>query len=237
MPEIALPTKTTQDQIKTTVDNIATQVNQKNTSKTLRRQEFFTSGTFTPPSGVTEVWVTGCGGGGSGAVAIHDTEVVQGKDGQNSSFGVLVFEGGKGGRAATTLFTGAYGGAAGGRGGQSAPQITFENNLITKCTDGGNCGPHYGGRASHEPSYSVIKDGGFGSGGGASTAAPASGKNGGFATGGGGADYGYRRRVTVTPLQAVTVTVGQGGARVANGAGNHGAGGGGNGYIVVEWYQ
>lgn len=34
----------------------------------IRSQEFSSSGTFTVPAGVTTVWVTMCGGGGSGAV-------------------------------------------------------------------------------------------------------------------------------------------------------------------------
>ncbi|WP_342557583.1 glycine-rich domain-containing protein [Lysinibacillus sp. FSL P4-0201] len=63
------PDKPTQDAIKQGVDNIAAQIENKDAGKVMRSKVFETPGTFTwtIPEGVTEVFLTGCGGGGSGA--------------------------------------------------------------------------------------------------------------------------------------------------------------------------
>lgn len=78
------PDKPTQDAIKQGVDNIAAQIENKDAGKVMRSKVFETPGTFTwtIPEGVTEVFLTGCGGGGvvrmvlMGQVVIMDLVVV-----------------------------------------------------------------------------------------------------------------------------------------------------------------
>ncbi len=237
MPEIALPTKGTQDQIKTTVDTILVQVNNKTAGKTLQRRYYLANGVFTPPAGVTEVFVTGCGGGGSGAVAVNSSTIINGIDGGNSAFGYLVIKGGKGGRAHATDISLALPGLPGGKGGQASAAIKYQSGLQTAFSDGGDCGPHFGGRGSHYGEMLVSKDGDYGSGGGAFTALPVGANTGGFATGGGGSEYLDRMPVTVTPLSPLSIAIGSGGARAVSSNGLSVSGAGGPGYIIVEWWQ
>lgn len=63
------PDKATQMEIKQGVTNIALQIGNKDAGKVMKSKVYNTPGTFTwtVPDGVTEVYLTGCGGGGSGA--------------------------------------------------------------------------------------------------------------------------------------------------------------------------
>lgn len=218
MPEISLPTKTVQDIIKQTTDQILAAVNAKNTSKILRKKVFTTNGVFNVPSGVTEVLITGGGAGGGGSSAPTSS----GADGTDTLFGTLLtLKGGKGANYTGSLF---IPGAPGGNGGQAGHPVDTDSFTTAR---GGNSGFFFGGSGA-QANFAVadVRNGNYCSGG----AGYATGQSQG--AGGGGGEFVRQLPVAVTPLTAIPVTLGVGGA-----GGNLLAGKGGNGWLAVEWWE
>lgn len=237
MPEISLPTKLTQDQIKTIVDQILVQVNQKNTSKTKRSLTFTTNSTWNVPSGVTEIYVTGGGGGGSGSAGANGATGTKGIDGSDTVLtngsNVLTIKGGKGGEVATPSIGSSTfsGGSPGGDGGQAGETSKPSLGSQVMGGDGGNSGPYYGGRYSSFAGSSPYKNGNYCSGGSGAQAVATTV----FSNGGGGAEYIYNRRFQVTPLSALSIVIGKGGPSVTSGG--YTSGSGGDGIVTIEWWE
>lgn len=240
MPEIALPTKLTQDQIKTIVDQILVQVNQKNTSKTKRSLTFTSDTTWNVPNGVTEIYVTGGGGGGSGSAAVANTTGIKGRDGTDTvltnGVNVLRIKGGKGGELATASVYSSTenGGSAGGSGGQPgglAETVNNGNNIVNRGGDGGNSGPYFGGRYTSYAGSTSYRNGNHCSGGAGYQPLAINV----FSNGGGGAEFIYNKSFQVTPLSALSVVVGKGGDPVTSGG--YFSGSGGNGIVTIEWWE
>ena len=212
MPEINLPTKGTQDEIKTKVDAIQTAL--PTLGKKLRRQVFENNGTFAVPAGVTQVFLTGGGGGGGGGG--HAGSTIAGAGG-TTTFGTL-----------KSLIGGARGngtdngvpGASGGPGGTDGERGTAE-----KGGHGGSAA-YYQGGYGNGTSYSTAGKGAYCSGGGGSDKS-SNGQGGG---GGGAGDFVINFPVSVTPGSNIPITIGIGGK-----GGNY-AGDGGNGILTVEWW-
>ncbi|MFJ8102785.1 hypothetical protein [Lysinibacillus sp. NPDC096212] len=157
MPEIQLPTKKTQDEIKTKVDSINTSL--ATVGKRLKSKVYTENGTFVVPAGVTEVYITGGGAGGGGA----DSNANSGKAGGTTSFGALLsLSGGAGGNYGSGGLSGGLGGSQGGYpivttpnntggiGGGSGfypPTGTFANGAY--CCGGGGNGSGSGGGGGH----------------------------------------------------------------------------------------
>ena len=182
------------------------------------RQLFTASGTFTVPTGVTQVWVTLAGGGGGGG----------GVDGGNATAGGASSFGGyvsaSGGGPGGSYGTGGSGGASGGSGGSSG--WASGSWLPSYFAAGGNSIYGVGGvpynMVSNIPASDVVGKG-FGGGGG--------GVSGG---GGGGADAKIAQLVTgLTPGETVSVTIGAGG--VGGGSGYYIGAMGAPGFVLVEW--
>ncbi|MFY0520933.1 hypothetical protein ACOMCU_24380 [Lysinibacillus sp. UGB7] len=200
--------------------------------KILKTQRFQNSGTFVVPAGVTEVYITGCGGGGGGSVS-SSTGWANGHAGGLTSFGGITNLNGGGGGGATDSslgLPGAVPGIAGGYGGQSGegPIYSATSGVPARPGRGGNSGPFHGGL----PSYSngITINGGYGSGGAGYTAS-----TGGFSAGGGGAHYVEKFPVTVTPLKSYAVTIGAGGK--GGNINSYNGGYGGNGLLIVQWWE
>lgn len=242
MPEISLPTKLTQDQIKTIVDQILLQVNQKNTSRIKRSLTFTADGVWNVPNGVTEIYVTGGGGGGSGSSPNSTSSAnTKGNDGTDTiltnGVNTLRLKGGKGGEVAgaapfSSTETGGNAGGNGGQAGRVATVSIFNNNSYVSGGDGGNSGPYFGGRYSSFQGASASKNGNYCSGGAGGQAFSQSF----YSNGGGGAEFVYNKTMRVTPLSELTITIGKGGESVVGTAGYH-SGSGGNGIVTIEWWE
>jgi hypothetical protein len=125
--------------------------------------EFFESGTFTVPEGVTKITVTACGGGGGGASKLG----VPAGGGADAIMD-QVFAVTPGATLAITVGKGGKGGAAGAAGAGSAGSNTIIGQLITLPGGGGNGTPGGpGGGSVGNPSL-ANNDGINGSGGGVS---------------------------------------------------------------------
>lgn len=223
MPEISLPTKTVQDIIKQTTDQILAAVNAKNTSKILRKKVFTTNGIFNVPNGVTEVLITGGGAGGGGCSVPSASVYRSGKDGTNTTFGSLLsLSGGKGAFAASGAAS--TPGARGGAGGEPGLQASGDDFTGGH---GGDSGFFFGGRGFETASASPGNRNGDHCCGGAGYSAIQR-----QAAGGGGGEFVHRLPVAVTPLTAIPVTLGVGGD-----GGDLIAGKGGNGWLAVEWWE
>lgn len=214
------------DQIKQGVDNISAQIANKNTGKVLKSKTYTTNGTFTVPAGVTEVYITGGGAGGGGGGAGNAGGNSGGAGGVSSFGNLLTLNGGSGGYAlvggGNTLST-----PSGGPGGSWGANAWNSSH------------PPHGGNGGWF-------SGGYGTGGGASThiragdGAYCSGGGAAGANGGGAGDFVIKKEVTVTPNTSHIISVGIGGkGGVGNntgGAQNTG-GNGGNGLLIIEWWE
>lgn len=186
------------------------------------QERFNSSGTFTVPTGVTKIFVSGIGGGGGGGGGAGSEDNpgngANGSSGSLSSLsGSISFSvsGGSGGYGATSP-QGAEDREQGGGPGQNA--------YI-------NSGGH-GGAASASP-FGARGSGGHGGRGGTGAT---SGDLGGGGGGGGGVGASSQRvEYSVTPLAELSVIIGAGGAGGAGG-GNGSAGSNGTaGTILIEW--
>ncbi len=203
-------------------------------SRRLKSAVFIANGSFTVPAGVTEVFLTGCGGGGGGGYGVTTPGPTRGDGGSPTQFGTLWgMSGGSWGDGTTSATAVVTGGGAGGPGGQSGTPGYPGNgsNSIPPayyCGKGGDCGPYKGGMpiSGAQTSYGH-RNGGYGAGG-----AGGIGPGGTAAGGGGGADYNKRQMVTVTPGATYSITIGKGG----KGGGEY-AGNGGDGILIVEWWE
>lgn len=230
------PSYEQQEAIKTAVANISTQIENKNTGKVLKSKTYTSNGTFNIPAGVTEIYVTGGGGGGGGGLfaSTSASDIKPGQAGGVSSVGNLLTLNGGGGGGAVASNGFSVPGAQGGLGGQAGgTSFSASDSNHTKNWKGGDSGPYFGGVAmgiiSPGNPYPAIH-GGYCSGG----AGLASSIGGGLA-GGGGADFVYRKNITVTPSSVLNITIGLGGAGGTNGS--IVAGRGGSGIITIEWWE
>lgn len=200
-------------------------------------QEFLTGGTFNVPEAVEQVLLVGCGGGqGASAGNTTTTGTTVGAD---TTFGALatfkgasfdgasVANGGYGGDgAALTPLNGRTGvefvGGAAGAGGTPIHS-----------GGGGGAGPFgngaAGGVALAGAGSNATANSGAGGGGGAGTAVAVGG-----GYGGAGSAL-VQKLVSVTPLDAITVTIGGGGAGQVTGGGTGNGGNGGSGRLIVYW--
>lgn len=192
-------------------------------------QEFFASGTFNPPAGITFVRVLlvgGGGGGGGGAQGSVGVSGSAGNDGGTTSFGSLSAAGGTGGGAGApgNASTGGAGGngSSGGGGGEGGISLTGTQGV------GGNGGTGTNGTAGDNSNgtggaagtgiWSSANQGkqlGFGSGG----TGGSSSNTGGFSGSGGGAGGGG------FAIGASSGAGGNGGNGVEGGSGQGGGGG------------
>lgn len=204
--------------------------------KTPRRQVFTTSGTWVAPLGVSLIFVTGGGGGGSGSIC-GSSEQMNGISGGITSFGSILSLSGGGGGIASASNTG-IGGGAGGPGGQSGGVLTAGNSSqpISRNTDGGGAGYFKGGissswgYAAQHPS----KDGGYCSGGGA-IATNSGTAGGGTAGAGGSGDFVMDYPLNITPGSSYNVVIGEGGPSIE--LTSRFSGKGGNGILIIEWWE
>lgn len=163
-------------------------------------QHFATSGIWTAPIGVTQVFITACGGGAGGAGQTGSSGVL-GTNGGSTSFGsLLILNGGlntgvSGGYISGNGFVGGYGGSSVFMNGVSFPTSTVNNAKGT-------------GGATYLV-YSNEKGGGAGAGV-------------------------INYPLTVVSGTSYTITIGLGGA----GGGTYVSGQkGGDGYMIIEWYE
>lgn len=202
-----------------------------------KRQVFTSSGTWTVPASVTEVFVTGGGAGGGGGSVSTAAQPLNGSSGGITSFGTLLSLAGGGGGYASTTASSVQGSAPGGPGGEgSLPPNTAV--LAGDFTDGGRSGFYFGGRAARMRTASdpspLSKNGGYCSGGGAVVYTG----NNHFASGGGGGDFVHNYPINVTPGVSHTITIGVGGqGGKSSTAANTDAGNGGNGILIIEWWE
>ncbi len=220
---------------------------------TLSNQTFTSSGTYTVPAGVTTAVVTAVGGGGGGGGGGNTGfgSGANGTAGGNTTFGALVTAaGGSAGAGGTDGGGGGTGGAGGAK-----PSMSYFGRYAAGGTgvtagasssSGGNgaavpsthCDFSTGGTGTAPAAGGTAGSGTYGGGGGGGGA---DSNNVGIEAGGGGGGSGaivYRRPVTVTPGDAIAVTIGAGGPGGAAAAGVGSTGGtGGDGWLVVEWAQ
>ena len=222
------------EEVKRDINDISVKIENKNVGKVLKSKTFTENGIFTVPAGVTEVYITGGGAGGGGGASQGGSSIAgAGGAGGITSFGSLLsLNGGAGGIGSPGNLIDALGGVAGGPGGQPG-QGPYNNHGTGSfgAGNGGNSGPYHGGYGAAAPSQ-ASKNGGYCSGGGAAVAANSTTS---VAGGGGGGDFVYDRKVTVTPLTDLPVTIGTGGSGF-NAAGYVG-GKGGNGILTVKWWE
>ena len=205
--------------------------------KVMKSQVFTANGTFTPATGVTEVYITACGAGGGGGGGAYDgTSASDGGTGGVTSFGALkTLSGGSGGEQGRAS-RGGNGGAGAGLGG---------------------CGGSGGGGGQYN-----MCDGGYGGSGlfngpgvmismkydssDRFSSAPGCGGYGGFATignsgaggGGGAGDFCIDYPLTVVPGTNYTITLGVGGTYGSRyGSLSSDGGIGGSGYMLIKWWE
>lgn len=208
------------DQIKQDVDQINSKLNNAS-GKTLKSVYYDTNGTysFQVPSGVTTVYITAGGAGGGGGNPAGQTG---GTGGATSFSNLLTLSGGGGGLT--------VGGVAGGKGAsQGSGGIVGSAGVALV----------QGGAGGSSGFFSATLGGGGSSGAnGANCCGGAGGANSsanGTAAGGGGGAFVYRKPLTVTALSTHTITIGTGGA---GGGTMPGRGGdGGDGMMLIEWWE
>lgn len=199
MPEINLPTYGQVESIKQSV-------------KTEKIIEFLTPGqhSWTAPKNVTSIFITACGGGGSGGI----TTAIGSSGGITTFSDLLSLSGGGGGGGAS-----GYGGSGVGAG-QSGGQLN-SSAVISVPKGGDSLG--YGGISSRNYNGDA-QDGSLGGGGG-----------GGFDSNnacGGGADYCIDKPIQVTPGVSYTIIIATGGIRKSSLLGS-----GGNGYMKIRYWE
>lgn len=201
------------------------------------KRVFTSSGTFTVPSDITEIFITACGGGGAGGNGGNSQS--SGSDGGSGGSTIIsdivTLSGGAGGEGAQNWANGGgIGGASGGAGGTrgtcggsgtggDAQTVIYGVGGI----GGGSIGS--GGGGGGKENYGGPGAYGGGGGGGSGGSAPVGGGGGGG--GGGGASI-ISSKYNVTPQQNISITVGSGGS--PGQFGNRGGGGGG-GIVIIEW--
>lgn len=201
--------------IKSDTTKLLNQVN-AGVGKVMRTQTFRTPGTFTwtRPAGVTRVLITASGAGGGGSVI--QAGVYNGNAGGVTSFGTMLSLSGGAGAS----ISGGSGAGAGGSG--------YPGNASDSSSGAGGSG--YGhGSARNDSNLNGYK-GGVGAGGAGANA-------GNYGGGGGAGDYVIDYEVTVS--SNVSVVVGKGGAG-ANFIGSDRtikAGDGGDGILIVKWFE
>lgn len=202
-----------------------------------RRQVFKTNGTWTAPAGVTKVFITGGGAGGGGAVVVSAGNGVVGNSGGITSFGTLLtLTGGGGGNfGAISAVTG---GERGGEGGEPGNILSIfsGSNISYGAGDGGDSGRYKGGKAKILPSNNTEVfnqlNGDVCSGGAAAIVASSTNN---FATGGGGGMFVENLELTVIPGNSYSITIGVGGGGGTSGSNSGGKGG--NGILILEWWE
>lgn len=210
------------DQLKQNVDNISTQIANKNTGKVLKTLTFTSNSTFTVPAGVTEVYITGGGAGGGGGGG-GGAGATSGSAGQVTSFGnLLTLSGGGGGQPSPSSA-----GLAGGAGGcDGSFGITVGTNGAGG--HGGSSGIYTGPNGGVGPgAKAMFCCGGAGGGSSQYSGGP----------GGGGGDFVYNRPLTVTPLISYNIIIGIGGSNGSLGVNGYSGGRGGNGILNVSWWE
>ncbi|MER2039728.1 MAG: hypothetical protein ABS944_16395 [Solibacillus sp.] len=222
------PTYEKQELIKTGVDAIKSAVDAGTIGKTPRRQVFTANGTWTAPAGVTKIFVTGGGAGGGGGYV--GNESVAGTGGITSFGSLFSLTGGGGGTGSSNILNG-QAGVAGGSGGQSGGYLVHNATTgLQTLGNGGSVALFKGGSSSTDGTISRknYKNGGYCCGGGAA------GLNGGAGAGGSG-DFVVNYPLTVSPGTSYPIVIGLGGAGVS--ASTSSAGDGGNGILIVEWWE
>ena len=200
------------------------------------KKVFNSNGTFTVPVGVTEIFITACGGGGGGGSGANTSTT--GSDGDSGGSTIIsdlvTLPGGSGGKGAQNWINGeGAGGSKGGIGGSDGNPGNTGSGTITAINFPGSGGAGgsslgAGGAGGKRDDYGCTGSyGGGGGGGGGGTASNGSGGGG----GGGGACI-IKQKYTVTPNQVINITVGTWGNRGAYG--NLG-GSGGAGIVIIEW--
>ncbi|EON70447.1 hypothetical protein [Lysinibacillus sphaericus] len=216
-----------QEQLKQSVNNISTQINNKSVGKVLKSKVFTSNGTFTAPAGVTEVYVTGGGAGGSGG-AWGNLLTTSGNAGGVTSFGnLLSLPGGSGGAARPEGGIGSIVSLPGGPGGTAGKSNTENCN-------GGSSGYYAGGTGINQ----VLSDSGR-AGDGAYCAGGGGIVNG---HGGGGGHFVIDLNLAVTPGTQYVITIGRGGAGVqgrhsSQTSSTYTSGKGGDGILTVKWWE
>lgn len=214
--------KTTTNATKTAVDNIITKIN-AGVGKVLKSKVFTSNGTFVVPLGVNEVYLTGGGAGGGGGGTTDN-----GGTGGSTSFGNLkTLPGGAGGISGAN---GGLGGNSGGPGGTGGSSGGADVSQGLGGGDGGSSGIYRGGFGAKSEHASTAQSGAYCSGGGGIYIINSSSNN--CAGGGGGGDFIYDFPITVTPGSNISITVGIGGSN-----GGASSGKGGNGILMVKWWE
>lgn len=197
---------------------------------------------FTVPAGVTELIITAVAGGGAGSSGhcYYNNTFYRnmGADGGNTVIGsLLTLVGGKASTIISTNSLGSNGGLAGGSKGQ-AGMNAYEAYAIGLYmpADGGDSVLASGGRGGTRGSAG--SNGIFGSGGGGAGNYSNIPSN--FScmqgSGGGSGDGVFKKSYTVTPGQVISITVGAGGA-ASSASYCHAGGKGGDGYVLIEWFE
>lgn len=179
--------------------------------------------TFQAPAGVSQVFLTMCGGGGGGA---GDGPAIAGAKGGDSFFGTLrIARGGFGGQPTPCCWGPGPGGAPGGAGGSHG-----SNGYTGTFPHGGNSVFGVGGV---DFTGSGSGTGRSGSGYGAGGAGGSDGINQ-YGGSGGGAECILSEAVPVSGGASYTVTIGAGGS--GGSAGLVSGGAGSAGFALIEWY-
>jgi hypothetical protein len=197
------------------------------------------SGTYTTPTGCTQIRVRAIGAGGGGAGGGYDS--TNGAGGGTTTFGAFTAVGGSPGVGYHSGTIGAGAGGAGGTGGSGTASvrtpgtaggcglITYINGSTAYTNGGAGGGSPLGGGGAGDASRTGggngANGGGGGGGSGYTTALPA----------GGGGGAGEAIELVITgPASTYSYAVGAGGAGGAAGATGGGGGTGGNGIIIVD---
>ncbi|MGG0663395.1 hypothetical protein ABE042_04725 [Viridibacillus arvi] len=228
MPEIQLPTKVIQDLIKQVVEAIKVDTaninqiinNPVSPFKVMKSKVFNKTVTmsWTVPQGVTEVYLTGCAGGGGG-YGPTDVNSIPSTSGGITSFGSLLSLTGGGGASGSN---GGQGGFNGGQGGFGSRSNTTADGHQPGGTGGASL---YGGNAGNTAQGS---QGGGGGGGFTNGYQIFSGG------GGGGGEFVVKFPITVNAGDIIPITIGKGGT---GGGGALRGGNGGNGILIIEWWE
>ncbi|MFJ7665318.1 hypothetical protein ACIQXW_23450 [Lysinibacillus sp. NPDC097162] len=213
------PSYEQQEAIKTSIDNVNTQIANKNAGKILKSKTYTSNGTFTVPAGVTEIYITGGGAGGGGAGGGGTSHGTSG--GVVSIGSLFTLSGGSGGVAGNAGAAAPSGGPGGSFGGPPMGSVR---------PDGGSGGWYSGGLGS-TVAVNASTEGGKG--------AYCSGGGGCGGSGGGAGDFVIDKEIIVTPSAVYNITVGVGGLGGSyNSSGYTSKGGrGGDGILTVKWWE
>lgn len=186
------------------------------------QERFNSSGTFTVPTGITSIFVTGVGGGGGGGGgAGSEDDPGSGSNGSNGAASTIT----DGISFSCSGGSGGYG-AIGTQGGEDREQGGGPGQNAVADSGG------WGGAACTTPQGSYGQGGHGGRGGSGGSGALDGGGGGG---GGGGGFSIIRQQFSVTPLTDLTVTIGAGGSGGAGGGNGTSGSNGATGTILIEW--